>query len=250
LTQVFTNQTRVATLEDTGTVVNVYPFYNGDQTVLPVAPPSWKSYAHTNTHTHYLVSGGATVTFGDLDEMYDHIYHHGYIGRGSQVFLIASRTVCKTIRTFRVATGATYDFLPVTGSVGSVFYGQLVGQLPGTVNPLAGFPGHIGDYGDIHIIEEDLVPQSPNNYMVMWVSGGPQDDGNPIGLREHDNAALRGLKLIPQFERYPLRESFYHHALGSGTRYPGKGVVMQIKASGSYEIPDLTATLAAGPGGR
>jgi hypothetical protein len=246
LEQIFTNVTRQATLEDTGTVVDVYPFYNGDITALPVAPPSWKSYAHTTTHTHYLASGGATVVSGDLDDMYDHIYHHGYKQRGSEIFLIAPRTLCRVIRTFRVADGDQYDFFPVVGDPGARFMGQMVGELPRRVNPLEAFPGHIGDYGDIHVIEEDLVPA---DYMVMWVSGGPRDTGNPVGIREHENAPLRGLKLIPQFERYPLRESFYHHALGSGTRYPGKGVVMKITA-GSYDVPDLTATLAAGPGGR
>jgi hypothetical protein len=97
----------------------------------------------------------------------------------------------------------------------------------------------------MHIIEEDLIP---DDYMVLIASGGARDVGNPIGLREHENEALRGLKLIPQFERYPLRESFYHHAVGSGTRYPGKGVVMQVTTNGTYAAP---ATLSmGGPGGR
>jgi hypothetical protein len=247
LTQIFTNVTRQATLEDTGTVVSVYPFYNGDVAALPVAPPAWKSYTHLTTHTHYLPSGGAAVVSGDLDDMFDHIYHHGYIQTGSKVFLIASRALCKTIRTFRVATSDSYDFFPVVSDAGARMFGTLIGQLPGTVaTGLEGFPGHIGDYGPIHVIEEDLVPAG---YMVMWVSGGPKDQGNPVGIREHENPPLRGLKLIPQFERYPLREAFYHHALGSGTRYPGKGVVMKI-GTGAYTAPDLTTTLAAGPGGR
>lgn len=247
LTQLFTNQTRSATIEDTGTVVNVYPFYNGDQTTLPAVPPSWKSYTHTTSHTHYLASGASTVDSGDLDDMFDHIYHHGYIGRDSELFLVAPRAVCRTIRTFRVADGDQYDFFPVVGSVEARMFGTLIGQLPGAANgALAGFPGHIGDYGPIHIIEEDLIPAG---YMMLFVSGGPKSPGNPVGIREHENAPLRGLKLIPQFERYPLRESFYHHALGSGTRLPGAGVVMKI-TSGSYSVPDLTTTLAAGPGGR
>jgi hypothetical protein len=82
--------------------------------------------------------------------------------------------------------------------------------------------------------------------MVMFVSGGKFAGTNPVGLREHENAALRGLKLIPQFERYPLRESFYHHALGAGVRHPAAGVVMKITA-GAYDIPALEFQ---GPGGR
>jgi hypothetical protein len=244
LTQLFNNTNRTATLESTGTVVTVRPFYNGTVTALPVAPPSWKSYVHTTTHMHYLSSGAATVTFGDLDEMYDHIYHHGYVASGVELFLLVPRKNAKTIRTFRVAGGATYDFFPVVGSVEARMFGTLIGALPSVAaGKLDGFPGHIGDYGPIHVIEEDLIP---DDYMILIASGGSRDTGNPIGLREHENEALRGLKLIPQFERYPLRESFYHHAVGSGTRYPGKGVVMKVTA-GAYDIPSLNL---GGPGGR
>lgn len=243
LTQLFTNQNRTATLEATGTAVTVRPFYNGDQTALPVAPPAWKSYSHLTTHTHYLASGGATVVSGDLDDMYDHIYHHGYVASGVDLFLLVNRQEAKTIRKFRVASNDTYDFFPVVGSVEARMFGTLIGALPGGApGALQGFPGYIGDYGPIHVVEEDLIPAG---YMVLFASGGSRDAGNPIGLREHENEALRGLKLIPQFERYPLRESFYHHALGSGTRYPGKGVVMQVTA-GSYAIPSLNLGAAGG----
>ena len=244
LTQLFDNNNRTATLESTGTVVTVRPFYNGDVTALPVAPPSWKSYTHTTTHTHYMGSGGATVVSGDLDDMYDHIYHHGYVASGVDLFLLVNRQEAKTIRTFRVASGATYDFFPVVGSVQATMFGTLIGSLPGVAGGAPSvFPGHIGDYGPIHVVEEDLIPAG---WMVMIASGGSRDAGNPIGLREHENDALRGLKLIPQFERYPLRESFYHHALGSGVRHRGAGVVMQV-TTGAYTVPTFSQ---GGPGGR
>jgi hypothetical protein len=82
--------------------------------------------------------------------------------------------------------------------------------------------------------------------MVMFVSQGSFNVGNPVGLREHENEGLRGLKLIPTFERYPLRESFYHHALGTGIRIPGGGVIMKVTA-GAYDIPTLSFQ---GQGGR
>jgi hypothetical protein len=104
------------------------------------------------------------------------------------------------------------------------------------------YPGFIGTYGEINIVVEDYVP---SGYMFMFASGGLRADRNPVGIREHESQDLRGLKLIPQFERYPLREAFYHHALGSGVRHPGAGVVMKI--NGAYTIPTLSL---AGPGGR
>jgi hypothetical protein len=221
----------------------VYPFFNGDQTVLPAVPPAWKTYTHSTTHTHYLSSGGATVTAANIDTMYDHIHHHGYT-QGTRIWLLANRAEVKIIRALRVASGAQYDFIPIASSADVPFLGTLVGQLPTIPQDAPGvFPGVVGVYGPTWIVEEDYVPAG---YMVMFASGGKFADRNPIGLREHENAALRGLKLIPTFERYPLRESFYHHALGSGVRHPASGVVMKITA-GAYSIPTLSFQ---GQGGR
>jgi hypothetical protein len=36
---------------------------------------------------------------------------------------------------------------------------------------------------------------------------------------------------------YPLIDSFYQRGFGTGVRQRGGGVVMQIKASGVYDIP-------------
>jgi hypothetical protein len=243
LTRIFDNTTTSATLERSGAVVNVYPFYNGDSTALPVAPPAWKTYSHTTTHTHYLTSGNTAITSVNVDSMYDHIHHHGYT-QGADVFMLVNRTEAKIIRAFRAASGAQFDFIPAVGTPDATYRGTLVGNLPGVpAGALQTFPGFIGVYGPVNVIEEDYIPAG---WTVMFTSNGKFADRNPVGLREHENPGLRGLKLIPQFERYPLRESFYHHAIGSGVRHPGAGVVMKI-VSGSYTIPTLSLQ---GQGGR
>lgn len=246
LERIFRNVTDTATLEGSGRVVSVYPFFNGDVTTLPAVPPAWKSHTHTNTHTHYLVSGGASLVSGDIDDAFDHIYHHGYTQGGATVYVLMNRQEVKIARTWRVADGDAYDFLPAATDAAANFLGTLVGRLPSASPGPAPdtFPGVAGTYGEVTIVEEDYIPAG---YFLMVASGGAFAERNPVGIREHENAALRGLKLIPQFERYPLRESFYHHAIGSGVRHQAAGVVMQVKASGSYEIPTLTLT---GQGGR
>lgn len=245
LTRIFDNTTASATLEGSGRAVNVYPFYNGDSTTLPVAPPTWKSHTHTTSHTHYLGSGGSTFVSGDLDDAYEHIHHHGYTQGGAEVYALMNRQEVKIARTFRVADGDPYDFLPATGDAAANFLGTLVGRLPGAAPAAAPsvFPGFAGTVGPISIIEEDYIPAG---YFLLFASGGRFADRNPVGIREHENEALRGLKLIPQFERYPLREAFYHHAIGSGVRHPAAGVVTKITAS-SYSIPTLSLN---GQGGR
>lgn len=244
LERIFRNITDSATLEASGRAVSVYPFYNGDQTALPVAPPTWKSHTFADTHTHYLQSGAGTFVSDDLDDSYDHIHHHGYTQGGAKVIVLMNRQEAKIARTFRVADGDSFDFIPVVSGLDATFRGTLVGALPSGAG--AGpdvFPGVFGYYGGMWLVEEDYIPAG---YLVMLASGGKFNDRNPVGIREHENAALRGLKLIPQFERYPLRESFYHHAIGSGVRHPAAGVVTKIGSSG-YSIPTLEL---GGQGGR
>lgn len=246
LNQLFTVSNRTASLEDTGTIVTVYPLYNGSTTTLPVAPPTWKTFSHTTSHEHHLASGGASIVPGDLDDAYDHIYHHGY-AQGADIFVLVNKQEANLIRQFRVGTAsAMYDFIPKAGSMfrDDVFRGTLVGSLPGgAAGGLDTFPGFIGTYGPMNIIQEDYIPAG---WLVMFASAGAYNLGNLVGLREHENESLRGLKLIPQFERYPLREAFYHHPIGAGVRLPGAGVVMKITA-GSYSEPTVTVS---GPGGR
>ena len=58
-----------------------------------------------------------------------------------------------------------------------------------------------------------------------------------VGLREHVNTSLRGLRLVkgPNPD-YPLIDSFYQRGFGTGVRQRGGAVVMKITA-GSYSAP-------------
>jgi hypothetical protein len=239
LKQIFNNTTRVADIR--GTNYNVYPFYNNDGTV----PPSYKTYTHTSTHQHYITSGAATVDSGDLDALELHLVHHGF-GRqnGSQLILMANRTETATIRSFRVSTGSAFDFVPsagqppwllptVTGGVvypGSAAAGSM-GAAPNNWNGL----NCIGQYGPWWVIEEDYIP---TKYLFGFATGGQNVTNNPVGIREHQNAALRGLRLVKGRDNdYPLVDSFYNRGFGTGIRQRGAGVCMEITADASYDIP-------------
>lgn len=210
----------------------VYKFYNGDGEV----PPPYKTFTHVGTHNHYITSGTASVNSAALDTMADHLSHHGYTNtNGYRLVLWVNQQEFNIIRTFKVAGGAAYDFVPDDiGSEGKVFVqdnGRYVGGPQGRVQ------GQAGTYGPWHIVKEDYIPAG---YVVGLVTGGPDRLTNPIGLREHTNAAYRGLKLIPgQRSDYPLIDSFYRRGFGTGIRQRGGGVVMQITANASYTIPAL-----------
>ena len=85
------------------------------------------------------------------------------------------------------------------------------------------------------IVEDDLFPVG---YVLVVGSGGSMNLNNPVGIREHKNASLRGLRLVKGRDAdYPLIDSFYNCGLGSGIRQRGGAAVMQIKASGTYAPP-------------
>lgn len=226
--RIFNSTTNSATID--GDAVNVYPFYNGDSMV----PPKWKNTTHSASHNHYLVSGGATVDSGDLDAMEDHLYHHGYMqNTGYTLLLFVNRAQGTVIRKFKVASSDKYDFIPSSGVGGGVFLPMNGGVVARPDQP--NLPGLdvIGTYGPWVVVEEDYVPAG---YMLALASGGQDNIGNPVGIREHDT--LKGLRLVKGKDNdYPLTDSFYLHGMGTGIRHRGAGVVMQVKATGSYDIP-------------
>lgn len=212
--------------------VNVYKLYNADGTV----PPTFKTNSFLSTHSHYLASGAATIDPTDLDDIAEHLWHHGYrVNTVNRMLILANRQEANIIRTFKIATGAKYDFIPNANFGGGVYLptGQLVAQ------PKENVPGSIGTYGPWHIIEEDYVPAG---YVIGLVSGGEQNIGNLVGIREHDNPGLRGLRLVKGKDNdYPLTDSYYLHGFGTGIRHRGAGVVMQITTNGAYAPPAIYA---------
>lgn len=229
---VFNNVNRTTNIRNQA--IAVYPFYNGDGTV----PPSFKNNTFGGTHNHYLTSGGATVDSGDLDTMEEHLTHHGYgTQMGSRLILLAHRNQVSTIRSFRVANGDSYDFIPAQGGPAVMLPGTgvLGGQAPATFQGLT----VAGTYGNWLIIEEDYVP---SGYLFGFATGGTMQATNPVGFREHQSAGLRGLRLVKGRDNdYPLIDSFYQRGFGTGVRHRGAGVAMQITANATYTIPQAYA---------
>jgi len=216
---------------------NVYTFWNGTDGEVP---PTYKTNTFNSTHNHYMVSGAATVVSGDLDDMEENLVHHGYKrSNGYRLVLMVNKAQGDVIRTFRsVLNGGTakWDFIPAQGTPAFLIPRDYV--LPqGTTAPPASLNGFevIGEYGEWTIIQEDYIPPG---YMVGFASGGQESITNPVGIRQHANTNLRGLRLVKGRDNdYPLTESFFQRGFGTGIRHRGAGVIMQVKASGSYTAP-------------
>jgi hypothetical protein len=230
LRAIFNNANRSASIR--GQAYTVYPFYNADGTV----PPDYKNNTFLSSHNHYLVSGGTVVDSGDLDAMETHLTEHGYGKQaGATLVLLVNSAQAATIRTFRVATGSQYDFVPAQGqppfllpvNTGGIAGGQPAAQYQGL--------DVVGKYGNWLILQDDYIPVG---YLVGFATGGQMNATNPVGFRQHANAGLRGLRLIKGNQQdYPLIDSYYSRGFGSGVRHRGAGIVQQIKASGAYDIP-------------
>jgi hypothetical protein len=218
-----------------GNNYTVYRFYNADGTV----PPSYKTNTFTGSHTHYVRSGAATVDSGDLDEIANDFDAHGYTQElGYTRMVLVNKAEGDVIRTFKaVQNGGTakWDFLPATNQPGT-FVNQtqiVMGQGP-PAGSLRGLTV-IGSYGTLLIVQDDWFPAG---YIVGVATGGENNLTNPMGIRQHANANLRGLRLVRgKIPDYPLIDSFWAAGFGFGTRQRGSVYVMQIATAGSYAPP-------------
>lgn len=215
---------------DNNVPVQVYAAYNGDGEV----PPKYKTNTFNGTHSHYLVSGSASVVSADVDRITTEVEHHGYTLQGGyQLVLWVNKQEADRIKRFRVDTGALFDFVPNPALQNGKIWVPTDGRYEG--GPTNVLEGEIGTYGPLHIIEEAYIPAG---YMVVIATGGLDSLTNPIGFRQHSNPAYQGLKIIPGANAtYPLQNSFYRRGLGTGVRQRGSFAIMQIKASGNYQIP-------------
>ncbi len=229
----FSNVNTTATIK--GNNYTVYRFYNADGTV----PPTYKTNTFTGSHTHYVRSGAATVDSGDLDEIANDFDMHGYTQLlGYTRIVMVNKAEGDVIRTFKaVQNGGTakWDFLPATNQPGT-FVNQtqiVMGQGP-PAGSLRGLTV-IGSYGTLLIVQDDWFPAG---YIVGVATGGENNLTNPLGLREHANANLRGLRLVKgRTPDYPLIDAYWMAGFGFGTRQRGGAYVMQIATAGSYAPP-------------
>jgi hypothetical protein len=233
--RIFNNTNNLASIS--GNAYNVYTFYNGAGD----PPPTYKSNTFLSTHNHFVTSGATAIDPGDLATMQGLLAEHGYdMTNGYRMVLMLNRAQADLVRLFKLGVnGAIYDFIPAQGTP-AFFLPQntalVGGQVPNTLN---GFKV-TGSYGEFTIIEEDQIPAG---YALAFATGGADSLQNPVGIREHANESLRGMRLVKGRDSsdYPLIDSYYIRGMGTGIRHRGAGVVMQFTASGTYTPPAIYA---------
>jgi hypothetical protein len=221
-----------------GSAYNVYKFYNNDGTT----PPDYKNNTFASSHTHYKTSGATTVDAVDLDTLViDDLASHGYNAEnGYRIVLMVHSTVANTIRGFRAGTAsARYDFIAAQGQPGQILTldQQVVGatRAPATLDGLQ----VVGTYGPLVIVQDDWLPTT---HMLAFATGGSESLANPVGIREHAQTGLRGLRLVKgRNADYPLIDSFWAAGFGTGVRHRGGGIVIELTADATYDPPAIYA---------
>jgi hypothetical protein len=244
LKTVFNPTNLVATIR--GNAYNVFKFYNNDGTV----PPAYKNNTFLGSHTHYKNSGTDNVLEAtDLDTLViDDFASHGYDQLGGYRLVVMVNTVIgNQIRNFRSAVNTAqpvagnygrYDFIPAQGQPGQIIPAttQVIGAAQ-VANNLQGL-NVIGSYGPLIIVQDDWLPTT---HLFAFATAGTDNLLNPIGLREHANANLRGLRLVKgRNADYPLIDSFWAAGFGTGVRQRGGGIVMALTAA-AYAPPAIYA---------
>lgn len=235
----FNSANRTTSINNTAYTVTA--LYNADSSFIP--PYNGVTFTPAS-HTHYVASGAATLDSTDLDNLAALVTEHGYDQQnGYTTLILANKTETDVIKTFRRgvvnnnAVTAVYDFIPATGTgfLLPVGWEVAAGGQPG--NTFAGM-NVVGTYGPYLIIEHGQIP---SGWMVAAASAGRATNLNIVGLREHEDATLRGLVLKPgNNNAYPLIDSAFIKGIGSGVARRGAAAVMKVTAGG-YTVPTAFA---------
>jgi hypothetical protein len=215
----------------------VYPLWSGDGMV----PPPQMGQTFDGTHQHYLTALSTTLDADDVENMIRHVRQHGYGTTQAAQFLLLMNPVdveTSLITSWRAGveyrTGMKpkFDFIPSSNAPARLTNERVEGAVPPP--DYNGLPV-TGSYGRALLIESYYIPAG---YVAVVASGGPDSDTNPVGFREHENSAYHGLRTIPgNFQGYPLIETYYARAFGTGIRHRGAAVVCQLTASSTYTPP-------------
>jgi hypothetical protein len=215
----------------------VYGLYNNDA----IVPPAYLGKRFNGPHNHYLVSQGATIDSGDVEQAAKLVREHGYGSEAnSQLVAFVNPEQLDVVSTFKAGVEnnndaiAHHDWIPSAGAPAYLQPENIMGQIaPATFNGLK----IQGSYGDVWFVSSDFVPE---DYLLVAATYGPNSQNNVVGIRQHQNPAYRNLRQIPGFvSAYPLQDSYFQRSFGVGVRHRGAAAVVQIKEAGNYDVPEI-----------
>ena len=219
-----------------------YPLWNADG--MSASALSWENVPRRPYPLPNL--GVNSYRQQDIEVMIRHVKEHGYGTQPGSQFLIFAHpddVDAATMTAWRAGveyrTGGPlprWDFIPSALMPAWISDEQVHGPVPN-----ADFNGLQvwGTYAGALLIQSNFVPKG---YVAVVATNGPNSDLNPVGVREHTNAAYQGLRHIPGSQNgYPLQDSFFARGFGVGTRHRGAAICIQITTGGTYTAPTTIA---------
>lgn len=208
--------------------LTIQPLANNDSTLYPpVAGSDTEATAN-----HYLASGYAASAISDTNNPYVTLRQKLEAWGGTPQ---GYGDVMVWINTAQVAlTEDLSDFVPVEDM--HIQPGDDQAQVIGLPEGM-GFPGRIvGRTNGVWVLEWKWIPA---NYLL---SVDPSV-GAPLKERVHPESTglPRGLSLIAEEERYPIRTRVYENAFGFGVGNRLAAAVMELTTDPAYDIPALYA---------
>lgn len=214
----------------------VYPLYNNDS----MLPPEHLGKRWNTPHDHYLVSGAAEIDSGDLELLAKTVSEHGFGSEpNAQLLALMNPAQAEVVSQWRAgeesASGvvAKHSFIPSAGAPAYFSPQEIVGQVaPATYEKLK----IQGSYGDLWVVQSDYIPE---DYLTVVATYGANSPDNCIAVRQHSNPQYQGFRTIPGNSEYPIQDSFYTRAFGTGVRRRGQAACMQITTGASYTAPEI-----------
>lgn len=220
--------------------LNVYGLWNGDGQV----PPAHLGRTFDGTHTHYLTTLSTTLDPVHVEAGTRHVTEHGYGSTQAATLLLlihpddletSKLTSWRAGVTFDTSKTPRFDFIPSSNAPARLTVERVEGA-----TPPADYNGLdvTGSYGKVLVVASYFVPKG---WASIVATAGPNSESNPVGFREHSNAAYRGLRAIPGRGPYPIVESFLARTCGTGVRHRGAAVAIQITNNPVYTAPVIIA---------
>ena len=197
---------------------------------------------------HYLPTGASVIDSQDIENSMRLVLDKGF-GRqpGSQLLILANPHEGEKIQTWKAGEQsrakegsetegpvAAHDFVRSSTAPAYLTQDNIIGKIPpGEYN---GLPVE-GSYGPAWLIQSEFIPEG---YLTVVASGGPNSTLNPVAMREHIKPQYQGLRVIPgQQPAYPITGSFFARGFGTGVRYRGAAVCLQVTTDADYTAPTI-----------
>jgi hypothetical protein len=190
-----------------GVSLGIKRFANADGSVLPSSPAGVTFDGAT--HTHYIGTSSGSFTNSDIDNLISTVTEHG-MTRGLKLFInLADKAVITGLSNFKALALPYISYNATDATMQTIDNSDLENQM-------IGYWGNSG-------VEVWVKPYTVANYLLCVATEMPE---KPLVLRERPQAGLQGLRIMAEYNAYPLVAQSMEAEFGFGVWNRVAGAVM------------------------